>query len=143
MRRVIILIVAFLVVTAAGADPKRRSRKSDEGAGRPALRLSASPRHGYPPLRVTLSAHLTGVEPDNPDFCHAGVEWESRSPGGILTISKEEPRCLHPADQVSVQASFVRIVVLDPGTYAYRAILHTRDGGRVTSPSVEITVLPR
>ena len=144
MRRLFMLALACLVATVAGADPNRRSRnKPDEGAGRPALRLSASPRHGYPPLRVTLSAHLKGVEPDNAAFCHAGVEWESRSPGGIVTISREEPRCLHPADQINIQASFVRVVVLERGIFSYRAILHTKDGGRLISPSVEINVIPR
>ena len=57
-------------------------------------------------------------------------------------ISKEDPKCLHPPEQVQVQTTFTKIVTLSrPGTYVYRLILHRRDGERLLSNTQEVTVL--
>src|SRR5262245_34526029 len=112
------LLALLLIALPASAALEAASRKKAPDPKRPALRLSATTRPGYSPLRVTLSAHLTGVEPTDAAFCHAGIEWESRSPGGVISTSREEPRCLHPADQIEIPAAFSRVVTLSTGTYA-------------------------
>ena len=127
------VILVVLPVVIAGSDP---------APDKPAVHLSAGPRHGFRPLTVTLTGKLTGVDETDPMFCHAGVEWESRTPQDLTTVSKEDPRCLHPPEQVHVQTSFTKVVTLSrPGTYVYRLILYRRDGEKIFSNSQEIRVL--
>jgi len=134
-----------LLCAAISADPfwaaKSSSKKESQPAG-PALKLTVTPRHGFRPLTLTLTGSLTGVETDNQEFCHAGVEWESRTPSGLMVTSKEDPRCLHPPEQVDVQFTFTKVETISrAGTYVYRLILHRRDGGRLLSNTQEIRVL--
>ena len=134
------LFLALSAVIAAG--PGRKVADSGPAPEKPSVHLSASPKHGFRPFTVTLSGKLTGVEETDPMYCHAGVEWESRTPTDLTTISKEDPRCLHPPEQVRVQMTFTKVVTLSrPGTYIYRLILHRRDGERLTSNTQEIRVL--
>lgn len=143
MKRGAFWILALLVFLPLAAAPWPGSKKQEPDPARPALRLSASKRHGYPPLRVILSAHLTNVEPGDANFCHAAIEWESTRPGGIVTRSREAPACLHPPEKVEITSSYTRVVTLETGIYSYRAILHLRDGSILYSTSVDVTVLSR
>lgn len=89
-----------------------------------------------------MTGHLSGVEPTDEQFCHAGVEWESRNPMGLTVTSKEDPRCLHPPEQIDVQMTFTKVVTIStPGRYVYRLILHRRDGGKLFSNTQEVTVI--
>ena len=131
----IIAALLFLALSAVMAG-------SDTAPDKPAVHLSAGPKHGFRPLTVTLSGKLTGVNETDPMFCHAGVEWESRTPQDLTTVSKEDPRCVHPPELVRVQTTFTKVVTLSrPGTYIYRLILHRRDGERIMSNTQEIRVL--
>jgi hypothetical protein len=135
-------VAAMLVVTAMPAHAERRAPDAEAQPGKPSLHLSVSPRHGFRPLTVTLTGQLAGVEPTDQQFCHAGVEWESRTPTTLFVVSKEDPKCLHPPEQIQVQTTFTKIVTLSrPGTYVYRLILHRRDGERLLSNTQEINVL--
>lgn len=135
-------IAAALLLTAMPARAGRRPPEARAEPGKPSLHLSVSPRHGFRPLTVTLAGQLSGVEPTDQQFCHAGVEWESRTPTTLVVVSKEDPKCLHPPEQIQVQTTFTKIVTLSrPGTYVYRLILHRRDGERLLSNTQEIRVL--
>jgi hypothetical protein len=102
----------------------------------------AVPKHGFRPLTITLTGTLTGVEASDPEFCHAGIEWEARSATGLVTTSRQDPKCLHPPELVAVQFSFTKVLTLnEPGTYTYRFILHKRDGSRLLSNTQEVRVL--
>ena len=106
------------------------------------VKLSASPRHGFRPLTVTLTGTLLGVDAGDQDYCHAGVEWEARTPLGVVTVSREDPKCLHPPEEVHAQFVFTKIVTISrAGYYSYRLIVHRRDGDRLLSNTQEIRVL--
>lgn len=127
------VFLPLAAIIAAGPEP---------ASEKPAVHLSAGPKHGFRPLTVSLSGKLTGVDETDPMYCHAGVEWESRTPQDLTTVSKEDPRCLHPPEEVHAQTTFAKIVTLSrPGTYIYRLILHRRDGERILSNTQEIRVL--
>ena len=134
----------LLVWVAAGTavNPAKEKKKQKDEPGKPEVHLKVNPRHGFRPLTITLSGSLTGVSSGDQEFCHAGVEWESRTPMGVTTRSVEDPRCLHPPEQVKVEIAFTKILTLSrPGTYQYRLILHRRDGTRLLSNTQEIRVL--
>jgi len=148
-RRLYAVLVAIPVALAlAGAgrtgpfgDPGKK-KDEEPGPPRPAVRLSISPRHGFRPLTVTLTGTLEGVDASDQQFCHAGVEWESRTPLGVVSVSKEDPKCLHPPEEVHVQFTYTKVVTLSRvGSFTYRLIIHTRDGGRLLSNTQEVRVL--
>jgi hypothetical protein len=135
---------ALLVFALAGGSDleARRGKKEEPSPDKPALRLLVTPRHGFRPLTILLTGELTGVELDDPQFCHAGIEWESRSPLGLDVRSIEDPRCLHPPEQVNVDLTFTKMVTLHRvGLHQYRLILHKRDGERLLSNTQEVRVL--
>ncbi|HKY31199.1 MAG TPA: hypothetical protein VJV23_01595 [Candidatus Polarisedimenticolia bacterium] len=137
-----LLAGSLIGLTVVGASAAGKKQKEEQPPSGPAARLSVSPRHGFRPLTLTLSGALIGVEPGDPEYCHAGIEWEARSAQGLITTSKEDPRCLHPPEQVSVQLGFTKVVTLDqPGTYVYRLIVHRRDGTRLLSNTQEVKVI--
>ncbi len=137
------VLAAALVVCVAGspAKPAKKKDTPEEPAG-PQVHLKVTPIHGFRPLTITLSGSLLGVDSGDAEFCHAGVEWESRTPLGLVSRSVENPRCLHPPEQVRVEVAFTKIVTLSqPGTYQYRLILHRRDGTPLLSNTQEVRVL--
>ena len=141
-RRLSASLLALLISMSLPIHAGRRSPAPESEPGKPSLRLSVSPRHGFRPLTVTLSGNLLGVDSADQQYCHAGIEWESRTPTSLTVVSKEDPKCLHPPEQVQIQTTFTKIVTLSrPGTYVYRLILHRRDGERLLSNTQEITVL--
>lgn len=144
---VLLCVLGALSMTIAA----RKEREKDPVPTGPALRLTATPRHGFRPVTVTLTGSLRGVPRTDQEFCHAGIEWEATAPGGeattagnarLISRSMENPRCLHPPEQVDVQMTFTKVVTLSrPGVYVYRLILHRRDGERVLSNTQEIRVI--
>ena len=134
--------MTLMAIAAAGVLAASRSSKEPADSRGPVVHLTVSTHHGFRPLTLTLTGHLSGVEPTDEQFCHVGVEWEQRTPTGLTVSSKEDPKCLHPPEQIDVQTAFTKVVTLSsPGTYVYRLILHRRDGDRVLSNTQEVTVL--
>jgi len=134
--------LALAFAGGAGAFGNPGKKDPDPAPAKPEVRLSVSPRHGFRPLTVTLTGTLEGVDPSDQQFCHAGVEWESRTPVGVVSVSKEDPKCLHPPEEVHVQFTYTKVVTLSRvGSFTYRLIIHKRDGGRLLSNTQEIRVL--
>ena len=72
------VLVAFLVVPwiQAGIDAAGRKDKDQEPAKdkeKPHLRLVVDASVGFPPVTVTATGWLTGVDPRDANFCHAAV----------------------------------------------------------------------
>ena len=125
----------------AGKKDKERD-EAPEDAPRARLLLSAMPRHGFRPVTFTLTGSLEGVQDNDEQYCHPGLEWEWISPYGTPMTSKEDPRCLHPPEQVHVARTYTKIVTLNsPGTWVYRLTLYRRDGERILSNTVQVQVL--
>ncbi len=148
LRQGLFALCLMAALTALGpggplGDPGRRKDKgNDPGPTKPEVHLTVSPRHGFRPLTVTLTGTLEGVDANDPQFCHAGVEWESRTPLGVVSVSKEDPKCLHPPEEVHVQFTYTKVVTLSRvGSFTYRLIIHTRDGEKILSNTQEIRVL--
>src|SRR5262245_22982658 len=136
------MTMMLMAIAATIAPAANRSSKDPAEPRGPEVHLTVSTHHGFRPLTFTLTGHLSGVDPTDEQFCHVGVEWESRTPSGLTVSSKEDPKCLHPPEQIDVQTAFTKVVTLStPGTYVYRLILHRRDGDRVLSNTQEVTVL--
>lgn len=145
MKRRFAAVSALLVLAlAAGSDLEAKKKKNGEEPPpeKPEVKLLATPKHGFRPLTVILTGELTGVDLDDPQFCHAGIEWESRSPLGLDVRSMQDPRCLHPPESINVNLTFTKVVTLHRiGIHQYRLIIHRRDGEVVMSNTQEIRVL--
>lgn len=141
IRRILsVALTGALAASTAGA-AKREKETAPEPRG-PELKLSATPRHGFRPVVLTLMAHLRGVEEHDYNYCHPGIEWESVTPSGLTETSREDARCLHPPEQGKVELTYSRVVVIDrPGLYVHRLILHLKDGTTLRSNTQEIRVL--
>lgn len=134
-----VFIMFAVFVAAASASGTAGTEPAPD---KPSVHLSASPKHGFRPFEVTLTGKLSGVDEKDAMYCHAGVEWEAHTPQDLITVSREDPRCLHPPEDVHVQTTFTKIVWLDrPGIYVYRLILQRRDGEKIFSNTQEIRVL--
>ncbi len=122
--------------------PAAAKKDKDEEKDGPRLKLSVSTHHGFSPVTITLTGMLDGVEVNDQQFCHVGVEWETSSPLGTVSTSKQDPRCLHPPEQTEVQFVFSKVITLRrPGNYTYRLILHRRDGDVLRSNTQAVRVL--
>jgi hypothetical protein len=119
---------------------KRRAEKA-----KPKLSLTSDPAVGFTPVTTVVTGHLTGVDPRDPNFCHAAVTWIRIDPGqteddGIRV--REDPACLHGPEEASVETSFTRTFYLTrPGSYLVRLIVEGRDGTRITSGFTKVQVL--
>ena len=132
-------LAACLTLTVS---PARSREKEPEAPPGPAVQLAVSTHHGFRPLTLTLTGTLTGVQGNDPEYCHAGIEWEATTPSGRFLVSREDPKCLHPPEQVAVQLSYTKVVTLeDPGLYQYRFLLYRRDGSRLSSTTQEVRVM--
>jgi hypothetical protein len=143
-RRAACLTLAFLLLSGALCLAGKQDKEKDEGEEAPKARmmLSVMPRHGFRPVTFTLTGSLEGVPDNDEQYCHPGLEWEWLSPYGTPMTSKEDPRCLHPPEQVHVARTFTKIVTLNsPGTWVYRLTLYRRDGERILSNTVQVQVL--
>ena len=144
------VLVAFLVVPwiQAGIDAAGRKDKDQEPAKdkeKPHLRLVVDASVGFPPVTVTATGWLTGVDPRDANFCHAAVTWTKVEPGqtedGASTV-REDPGCLHPPEQVDVQTSFTKTFVFyNPGSYLIRLAIEGKNKTRVRSGFAKVEVL--
>ena len=112
---------------------------------KPRLRLVADPYVGFTPVTAIVTGHLTGLDRRDPNFCHSAVTWIRIDPGQTeddgLRI-REDPACLHPPEETSVEVSYSKTFVLTrPGSYLVRLIIEGKDGTRVESGFTKIQVL--
>jgi hypothetical protein len=140
-------IAAFAGAGARGLQAAAQSGREPE-AGEPEaprLVLTASPRLGFPPLEVALTATLYGVSKDDERFCHVDRVWtlridpDSRS---RLRNSSERPRCHHPEGEVKVEMRYYTDKVLrSPGLYHYQLTLEPKQGPPLRSNPITVQVL--
>ncbi len=143
------VLLVFGVLTAAipthASGREHLKDASKEGKEKPRLRLVAEPAFGFTPVNVVLTGQLTGVDPEDADFCHAAVTWIRIDPGqtedaGIRV--RENPACLHPKEQVFVPTSFTKTYSLySPGSYLFRLRVERKNGTRIDSGFVKVEVL--
>lgn len=147
-RSVLLLALAYLVVAAAAPPSSTaRSRKPEtpNPKEKPRIHLTVSPAVGFTPVTAVLSGQLSGVDPSDPNFCHAAVTWIRIDPGqsedeGIRV--REDPVCLHPPEESHVTLSYSRTYDLyAPGSYLFKLIIEGKDHTQVQSAFVKVEVL--
>lgn len=141
-------IPAFLLLLAAAAPLQARKPKVDEDPeerDKPKLKLLAEPAYGFTPVNALLTATLTGVAPNDPNFCHPAVTWIRIKPGqseANATRIHEDPVCRHPETEVVASTSFIKSFDLyQPGTYLFRIIVEGKDHHRIQSGTAQVVVL--
>lgn len=135
-------IPAIASRTNAGRKPKQRD---EEDRSKPRLHLLAEPTYGFTPVTVVLTGRLSGVDPQDRNFCHPAVTWIRQSPGQLekdASVIREDPACLHGEEEVSVPTVFSKTFDLyRPGTYLFRLLVKGRDGKQVSSAYTQVQVL--
>jgi hypothetical protein len=126
----------------AEAKPEKEKKERDR---KPRLSLSVDTAVGFTPVTATLTANLTGVEPQDANFCHPSVTWIRIDPGQTedagLRIT-EDAVCRHAPEESSATTSFLKTFVLyQPGSYLVRLVVQGKDGTRVESAYTRIQVL--
>ncbi|MEE9218065.1 MAG: hypothetical protein V3U98_03270 [Acidobacteriota bacterium] len=138
-------ILACLLLTGVGEAGAREDASAQTQAAR-RLVLMARPKIGFPPLKVTLSATLSGVPSDDPDFCHVDQIWIGKMPDPRrpARTSVRRPRCRHSEEERRVELRFFKdLTLFTPGSYTYRLRLEPKHGPAVHSNPVTLHVLPR
>jgi hypothetical protein len=119
--------------------------KPEEEPRKPKLKLLAEPSVGFTPVTALLTANLTGVAPNDANFCHPAVTWIRMSPGQSedrATRIHEDPVCRHPETEIKAATSFIKSFDLyQPGTYLFRLIVEGKDHTRVESGTAQVVVL--
>jgi len=145
--RILVAATILLLFVGAGfplpAASKGKTRGTEPRG--PKILLSASPAFGFSPLSVQLVATLSGVDPQDSNFCHAGTTWIRVDPGSSPekgTRLTEAPRCLHDEKEVAVTTSFSKTFDLyAAGPYLYQFVLQAKDGTQVRSNFVKVQVM--
>jgi hypothetical protein len=116
-----------------------------EGKRSPRLLLNGSPVYGFAPLNIQLVATLTGIDPVDPNYCHAAVTWVRVDPGTSPekeTRLTEAPRCLHDENELHVTTTFSKNFEISyPGSYLYRISVTGKDGREIRSNYLTVRVL--
>jgi hypothetical protein len=139
------LLVAFTFATSSLELGKTKDKEKPEEPRKPKLRLQAEPAVGFTPVMALLTANLTGVAPDDPNFCHPAVTWIRMNPGQTedrATRTHEDPVCRHPESETRAATSFIKSFDLQqPGTYLFRIIVEGKDHTTVSSGTAQVVVL--
>lgn len=129
----------------AGPEAARDPDGEDEARPRLRLKLVADPQVGFTPLRTLLTGTLTGVAPDDPDFCHPAVTWVRVNPGQMEENASryhQDSACRHPPGEAEAMTTFTRTLDLyRPGSYLVKLVVEGRDRRRVESAFVQVQVL--
>lgn len=141
-------IPALMLLVVAAAAPlagKPKSEEVPEERDKPKLKLLAEPAYGFTPVTALLTAALTGVAPNDPNFCHPSVTWIQIRPGRTeanATRIHEDPVCRHPETETVAATSFIKSFDLyQPGTYLFRIIVEGKDHRRIQSGTAQVVVL--
>jgi hypothetical protein len=143
-------IACLLVAMALGAlgpvvAKDRAKKKEDESRGKPRLHLSAEPMVGFVPLSTHLTAILTGVAPDDANFCHPAITWLRIDPGqneDSASRYHEDAACRHPASESAAMTTFTKNVDLyQPGAFLFKLIVEGKDHTRVESAYIHIEAI--
>ncbi len=123
--------------------PPKEAPKEEKRS--PRLLLNGSPVYGFAPLNIQLVATLTGIDPVDPNYCHAAVTWVRVDPGTSPekeTRLTEAPRCLHDENELHVTTTFSKNFEISyPGSYLYRISVTGKDGREIRSNYLTVRVL--
>ncbi len=137
-------ILLFVAPACLGASSRKHPVR-DAKPDRPRLKLVVDPSVGFPPVTAVLTGQMTGVEVNDPNFCHAAVTWTRVDPGQTEDSPfrvREDPVCLHPSEESHVATSYTKTFVLyNPGSYLFRLVIEGKDRTKVQSGYAKVEVL--
>jgi hypothetical protein len=128
----ILLFVSLIAGCSSHQSPGQQS-SSDDG---PRLKLSAFPRQGFAPMRVSFNGILEGVTKTDAEYYCLQEEWEF----GDGAVSSEQPNCV-PLEEEGSELKinfFVEHVYYEKGTYT---IWLTLGDKKIKSNQVAVVVL--
>ena len=141
------LLLAVAIGAALGPTPLAGKPKTDaeKETGKPRLRLAADRAVGFTPVEVVVTARLTGVKVEDPNFCHAAVTWlridAAHTEDEPFSI-REDPVCRHPKEESRSTLTYTkRFVLRRIGTHLIKVRLEGKDGLAVESAYTRIRVL--
>ncbi len=142
----VVLAAALLSAPPApGASRKPKPPEAGDHQDKPRISLVAEPAFGFTPVTVVVTAHLTGVDLHDRNFCHAATTWVRIDPGQTERDGfrvREDPACVHPPEEVHVPNTFTKTFDLYlPGSYLIRLEVQGKDGTRVVSAFTRVEVL--
>jgi hypothetical protein len=140
-----LLLLPILPSGLIGARSTDKQKPREEKENKPRVSLIVHPNVGFTPVTIVLTGHLSGVGPEDRNFCHPAVTWVRQDPGRAesdASIVREDPACLHDPQEIHVPTSFSKTVDLyRPGAYLFRLIVEGKDGTLVQSAYVTVEVL--
>ncbi|MCZ6696531.1 MAG: hypothetical protein O7A63_08335 [Acidobacteria bacterium] len=149
--RTVKIMASLLLVVAIGVSlapalragkPKTEAQKNSE---KPRLRLVADKAVGFTPVEVVFTARLTGVNVEDPNFCHAAVTWvridRAHTENEPFSI-REDPVCRHPEEESRATLTYTkRFVLRRIGVHLIKVRLEGKDGRAVESAYTRVRVL--
>jgi len=130
---------------AGGPAASGAAEKGAESRPKLKLRLIAEPQVGFVPVTTMLTGTLTGVAPDDPNFCHPAVTWIRVSPGQMEENASryhQDTACRHPESEAQATTTFTRSFELyRTGSYLLKLVVEGKDHRRVESAYVQVQVL--
>jgi hypothetical protein len=139
------LVMAIALCALGPGLAKDRTKKAEDTRGKPRLQLKAEPSVGFVPLTINLTAILSGVAPDDANFCHPAVTWLRIDPGQTEDSASryhEDAACRHPASESAATTTFTKSVDLyQPGAFLFRLIVEGKDHTRVESAYIHVEAI--
>jgi len=143
--RIACLFVAMALASLGTGLAKDKSKKEEESRGKPRLHLQADPAVGFVPLTTHLTAILTGIAPDDANFCHPAVTWLRIDPGqneDSASRYHEDPACRHPPSEAAATTTFSRTVDLyQPGAFLFKLVVEGKDHTRIESAYIHVEAI--
>lgn len=132
MRNVIAILLFTGLIAACSSHQPQSEQSPGDG---PRLRLSAFPRQGFAPMRVSLNASLEGVSKTDAEYYCLQEEWEY----GDGAVSSEQPNCEPLEDENEVKIEFfTEHVYEEKGNYT---IWFTLGDKKIKSNQIAVVVL--
>lgn len=141
------VLALALTVSLAPAPRAGNTGGDDEEkeSGKPRLRLVADTAVGFTPVEVVVTARLTGVDVDDPDFCHPAVTWirlDSAHTEDEPFLIREDPVCRHPEEESRATLTYTkRFVLRRIGVHLIKVRVEGKDGRAVESGYTRVRVL--
>ena len=139
MKRILFLLLLVIIISACSAKTNPQG-SSAASSNEPSLIITASPRQGFTPLRVTLRGELQGVETNDQEYYCLQEIWDF----GDGAKSSEKPNCESYSPDSKIKTEFfIDHVYEKEGRYTIRLFLGEEDNETIRSRQVGVVVLER
>ena len=132
-----LLCAVFLLLFVAGCSTRTSQKGSTASSSETKLSITASPRQGFEPLRVTFRGLLEVADPNDKELYCLQEEWDF----GDGAKSTEKPNCdPHSADTKIKTEFFTEHVYEKYGNYTVKLTLGDK---KIRSRGIAIVILER